>query len=292
VNRYESHGKNYLINDDCQSGPKPKINDKQKEEIQDALKKNPLKLGLGYSIWNGILLRKYINSIFGIDMSKIYCDKLLETSDTIYKSSNYDAGKNKELVKLINNSINEYKDNQNYSVWYFDTYYLGKNLLEEPIKKFKSKEKKEKSEEIEKILRGNDINIYKKYILYGFYNELYNGEELFQYDIKNHITKKNNGHRENFINVIKEFIDCKKQEFKENVKLVIILSSNNIFKTLIDKDICENMGVEVMFLPKNLLNINKINEIWNKIHESNFTVKGKVNRQIQDEFDSIIQKIF
>ncbi|MBK5241688.1 helix-turn-helix domain-containing protein [Clostridium sp.] len=310
VNRYDIGGRYEIINYDY-SGRMPKMDEKQKEKIEKALKRNPLKLGLGYSIWNGSLLKRYINGKLGIEVSKIYCDKLLSDSDTLYKVNNYDAEKNKRLTKITNDLINEYENNEYYSVWHFDTYYLGRRILKnlrkseeidkseviyhrgkrvlknlfkkseeiEKVKKIDKSEEVKKIKEIEIMLRGNDIHTYSKYILYGFYNV----KELFEYDIKNHINK------EIFIDTINEFVDDKKQNLKEDIKLIIVLKSNNIFKSLIEENTYYKNGVEVIFLPKKFLCADRINLVWDEIERNNFTIKGKSENEISDEFESLIK---
>lgn len=290
VNRYKK-GQNHISNYDY-TGRIPKINEEQIEEIETALENNPLKLGLNYSIWNGSLLKRYIKNLLNIEVSKIYCENLLSNSKTIFKASNYDASKNNELIKIINELIMEYESDSNYSVWYFDTYYFGRNILkdmnitkkeEDEDNKKKKEDKddpKKKEEELERMLKGNDIYKYEKYIIYGFYN--LEAEWPFEYDIKSNINK------ETFIDIVKEFVNGKKQELNENTKVMLIMESNNVFKSIMTKDI----EAKVIFLPKNLANINKINSVWNKIRKSSFSIIEKPSRRIQDEFEILINKIF
>lgn len=281
VNKYES-GNRYTIISDEHNGRTPKIEDKQKDKIEKDLEKNPLKLGLNYSIWNGTLLKRYIKDKLDIELSKIYCEKLLNASNTIYKASNYDAKKSPKLVNNIKDLINEYENNKNYSVWYFDTYYLGRNVIKEMKPKYID-EIKSKAEEIEEMLRGNADNEYRRYNVYGFFNI----KEPLEYDIKNNINK------ENFIGILKEFVDGKKQELKEDIKLLIVLPSNNIFKTIINEEkLFKDIEVKIFFIPKNLIKANKINAVWDKIHKNNFSIKGKLRKEIHNEFESFIDKIF
>lgn len=282
VNRYEEKGKDYIGNEDY-TGRIPKINEEQIEEIEILLENNPLKLGLNYSIWNGSLLKRYIKNTLNIEVSKIYCENILSKSKTIFKASNYDVRKNNELIKIINELITEYESNSNYSVWYFDTYYLGRNILKDINITKKEEDKddiKKKEEELEIMLKGNNIYMYEKYIIYGFCN--LEAEEPFEYDIKSNINK------ETFIDIVKEFVNGKKQELNENTKVMLIMESNNVFKSIMTQDI----EVKVIFLPKSLANINKNNLVWDKIYKSSFNIMEKPSRQIQDEFEILINKLF
>jgi len=277
VDRYENDGRFNLIDGD-HPGRKFKIDEKQSEKIKKALEKNPLELELGYSLWNGTLLKRYINDEFGIEVSKSTCDKLLKNSNTLYKASNYDAKENKGLADIIDSLINEYESRQDYSVWYFDTYYLDRYILKKIVLKTEDID-----DEIDTIPKGNDYT-YGKYILYGCYNAK-SEMDPFLYGIKNHRNKES---KKNFLEFINEFVEMERQELKEDIKLIIVLGSNNIFKCLIEENIYEDSGVEVIFTPKNLSNVNKINFIWDELKKNKFSIKGKSSEQIEEEFEKIV----
>ncbi len=276
VKKYETGGKYNVVSEDY-AGRIPKINEKQKSRIESDLKINPLELGLDYSIWNGRLLKRYINDVFGIQVSKIYCEKVLNESSTIYKSNNYDAKKNKNLEKITKNLINVYEKKDGYSVWYFDTYYLGRSKLKELIEP--------EVDEIDAMIRGNDIYTYQKYILYGFYNNEEMGD--IEYSLENNINKKT------FINIMKEFVTRRKQELGNNISLLIILESNNIFKSIINtKKFSSDTEVKILFLPKNLMHLNRINLIWDNVRRFGYTVEGKSSSQIKEEVEQSEVKMF